>query len=374
MGFSLFLLSLLLLLSPVIYAANSCTTSACSNSSFVVQFPFRIQDQQPQNCAYPGFDLTCNKQGIPILNLPQSGEFSVRYINYRTQEIQLYDPSNCLPRRLLDLSLSGTPFTGAYYLNYTFLICPSELTRSRFTVIDCMSNSTTTTLATSSDNLAAAMTMCKVLVNLPIPVSWPRQYDTGFSSQLNGDLLLTWNVPNCEDCEAQGGMCGFENSTSQQVICFNNSGTGRADRLRVFKIISFSIAIPAITTAICIAFFICFIHGRQGHGGTNNTTQQNFDLAAVTPQPSTPISGLDDSTIESYTKVVLGESRRLPGPNDGTCSICLSEYHAKETVRCIPECEHCFHAECIDEWLRMNGTCPVCRNSPSPARVNLQQV
>ncbi|XP_057462222.1 putative RING-H2 finger protein ATL21A [Actinidia eriantha] len=372
MGFSLFLLSLLLL-SPVIYAGNSCTTtSACSNSSFAVRFPFRIQDQQPQNCAYPGFDLTCNKQGTPVLNLPQSGEFYVRYINYQTQEIQLYDHSNCLQRRLLDLSLSGTPFTGAYFLNYTFLICPSELTRSRFTVIDCMSNSTNTTLATSSVSLASAMTMCRVLVTRPIPVSSLRQYDTGFSSQLNGDLRLTWNVPNCEDCEEQGGMCGFEHSTSQQVICFNNSGTGKADRLRVFKIISFSIAIPAITTAICIAFFICFIHGRQGHRGTNNTTQQNFDLAAVIPQPSTPISGLDDSTIESYTMVVLGESRRLPGPNDGTCSICLSEYHAKETVRSIPECKHCFHAECIDEWLRMNGTCPVCRNSPSPARVTMQ--
>ncbi|GFY97458.1 hypothetical protein Acr_11g0017640 [Actinidia rufa] len=345
MGFSLFLLSLLLL-SPVIYAGNSCTTtSACSNSSsFAVRFPFRIQDQQPQNCAYPGFDLTCNKKGTPVLNLPQSGEFYVRYINYQTQEIQLYDHSNCLQKAASGLEPFGTPFTGAYFLNYTFLICPSELTRSRFTVIDCMSNSTNTTLATSSVSLAAAMTMCRVLVTRPIPVSSLRQYDTGFSSQLNGDLRLTWNVPNCEDCEEQGGMCGFEHSTSQQVICFNNSGTGKADRLRVFKIISFSIAIPAITTAILI------------------------------PQPSTPISGLDDSTIESYTMVVLGESRRLPGPNDGTCSICLSEYHAKETVKSIPECKHCFHAECIDEWLRMNGTCPVCRNSPSPARVTMQQV
>lgn len=81
------------------------------------------------------------------------------------------------------------------------------------------------------------------------------------------------------------------------------------------------------------------------------------------------VMGLDESTIESYTKVVLGESRRIPGINDSICPICLSEYCTKETLRCIPDCRHCFHAECIDEWLRLNGTCPVCRSSPSPVHV-----
>jgi hypothetical protein len=33
-------------------------------------------------------------------------------------------------------------------------------------------------------------------------------------------------------------------------------------------------------------------------------------------------------------------------------------------LRSIPECNHYFHAACIDEWLKMNGTCPICRNSP----------
>ncbi|KAH9698341.1 hypothetical protein KPL71_023975 [Citrus sinensis] len=61
--------------------------------------------------------------------------------------------------------------------------------------------------------------------------------------------------------------------------------------------------------------------------------------------------GLDESTIESFQKLVLGESKRLPEPNSSTCPICLSEYLSQETIRCIPECKHCFHAECIDEWL-----------------------
>ncbi|WVZ16671.1 hypothetical protein V8G54_009653 [Vigna mungo] len=96
--------------------------------------------------------------------------------------------------------------------------------------------------------------------------------------------------------------------------------------------------------------------------------------ATVLPAPQIVATGLDESTIESYEKVVLGESRRVPGPNGGCCWICLSEYNSKETIRCIPECEHCFHADCIDEWLRINNTCPVCRNTPSPSPLHVASI
>lgn len=88
--------------------------------------------------------------------------------------------------------------------------------------------------------------------------------------------------------------------------------------------------------------------------------------SAVSPHPII-VEGLDGPTLESYPKIVLGESRRLPKPDDITCSICLSEYRPKETLKTIPECQHCFHADCIDGWLRLNATCPICRKSPLPS-------
>ncbi|ESR34013.1 hypothetical protein KPL70_023532 [Citrus sinensis] len=82
------------------------------------------------------------------------------------------------------------------------------------------------------------------------------------------------------------------------------------------------------------------------------------------------IMGLDECTIKSFQKLVLEESKCLPGPNSSACSICLSEYLSQETIKCIPECKHCFHAECIDEWPRLNDKCPVCINSATPVHAD----
>ncbi|KAJ4850942.1 hypothetical protein Tsubulata_030368 [Turnera subulata] len=50
----------------------------------------------------------CNNQGFTTLELPYSGSFLVRSINYRTQQIQLYDAEDCLARWLLiSFNLSG---------------------------------------------------------------------------------------------------------------------------------------------------------------------------------------------------------------------------------------------------------------------------
>lgn len=203
-----------------------CPDTTCGDEGFSIRFPFRLE-QQPQDCGYPGFDLRCNDQGKSILNLPFSGNFFVRDINYLTQEILLYDPNDCLPSRLLNLNLSSSPFRVTYYQNYTFLSCSSEFFSSKFTTIDCLSNSTISVLATSSVNLAKAMNMCTVIYTLPVPLSSRDQNAGWFSSDLKGDLLLTWNIPGCEECEANGGVCGYTaNSTSKNISCFDRQSTG----------------------------------------------------------------------------------------------------------------------------------------------------
>lgn len=225
MDFLKLLLSLSLVCS-LTFAANDCPVSTCGNYVLPVRFPFRLASQQPQNCGYPGFDLHCNSKDLTVMNLP-SGDFILRNINYREQVVELYDPYKCLPKRLMELSLSGSPFKAAYYQNYTFLSCPPESTTSRFTSINCLSNSTSTTLATNSMNLAISLTMCEITVTLPIPVSQPDQLGGDFTSDLSNDLHLTWDIPNCDDCEANGGSCAFKSSTGQETTCFYNFQRGK---------------------------------------------------------------------------------------------------------------------------------------------------
>ena len=130
-------------------------------------------------------------------------------------------------------------------------------------------------------------------------------------------------------------------------------------------------ALYAITVAagipgvLILLGLLCFICGRVKKCARRSTLGGLPEMnSTVNPETRVIIAGLDGPTIESYPRIILGESRRLPKPDDNTCSICLCEYKPKETLKTIPECKHCFHSDCIDEWLLLNATCPVCRCSP----------
>lgn len=46
--------------------------------------------------------------------------------------------------------------------------------------------------------------------------------------------------------------------------------------------------------------------------------------------------------------------------DDLTCTVCLEQVNGGELIRSLP-CLHQFHANCIDPWLRQQGTCPMCK-------------
>ncbi|XP_024181135.2 RING-H2 finger protein ATL67 isoform X2 [Rosa chinensis] len=86
------------------------------------------------------------------------------------------------------------------------------------------------------------------------------------------------------------------------------------------------------------------------------------------------VVGLHQNVINSYPKFPF--SKEIGGGDASTCSICLCDYHEFEMLRMMPECRHHFHLLCLDAWLKLNGSCPVCRNSPLPTPLStpLQEV
>ncbi|CAH8279456.1 unnamed protein product [Arabidopsis lyrata] len=366
-SFSLLFLSLLIPTTTT--STITCTNAVCRRDGPIIRFPFRLKHQQSPSCGYDkGFDLTCDINAVnrTTITLPFSGNFTVEEIDYAAQEIWINDPNNCLPQRILELNLNTTPFTGVYMRQFTFFNCPtSEYLRFRpLNPITCLSDKNSTVFATPSPRVINYLSSqsCRLMKTVYVPVRWPFYEQIVSSSDLSDNLWLTWRVPRCSRCEIKGGKCGVKSNSSSEIICSDVHKPAIPRRAR------YAIAIGAgIPGALIVFGLFCFIYSKISSCIKRRRlvpTPEINNAQAHYLHSSVNVMGLDGPTIESYPKIVLGESKRLPKVDDATCAICLSEYEAKETLRTIPPCQHCFHADCIDEWLKLNGTCPVCRNSP----------
>ncbi|XP_068648784.1 E3 ubiquitin-protein ligase At1g63170-like [Aristolochia californica] len=54
------------------------------------------------------------------------------------------------------------------------------------------------------------------------------------------------------------------------------------------------------------------------------------------------------------------DKERIISAEDAVCSICLAKYGDNEELRELP-CVHFFHVECVDKWLKINASCPLCK-------------
>ncbi|KAB1225445.1 RING-H2 finger protein ATL70 [Morella rubra] len=75
--------------------------------------------------------------------------------------------------------------------------------------------------------------------------------------------------------------------------------------------------------------------------------------------------GVDEATLESYPKLLFSEAKKgARAPTPSCCPICLVDYMDTDMLRFLPGCAHVFHLDCIDPWMRLHPTCPICRNTP----------
>ncbi|CAI9291106.1 unnamed protein product [Lactuca saligna] len=340
-----------------IFADDDCRPASCGPTEPQVRFPFRLRDRQPSRCGFPGFDLSCNKKNRTQLKLPSSQSFIVKRISYTAQVISV-DPDFCRLERIADTELTDTPFDFSPVESYTFFNCTSQNLGFTFQTVPmlpfpCLGslNHSVFAVRTGWIPLGDIPASCKHMSTISVPI---RRY-----GNIRNELTLMWFRPYCKSCELDGRTCGLQ-SDDGETACFGSSSHA-IPRGAIYGL-SLGIGIPALICIIGLAFYT-FSKMRS------YTHRHRIDLfsIAITPQPPST-TGLDRLTIESYPKTLWGENRNLPN-NDPTCAICLSDYEPKEAIRTIPECNHYFHADCVDEWLKLNATCPVCRNSPESSSV-----
>lgn len=69
---------------------------------------------------------------------------------------------------------------------------------------------------------------------------------------------------------------------------------------------------------------------------------------------------LSDEEFNKLKKETIDENN-LDNYKEISCNICLSDYELREEILRLP-CNHCFHKECISNWLQKeNVKCPMCR-------------
>jgi E3 ubiquitin-protein ligase ATL41 len=114
-------------------------------------------------------------------------------------------------------------------------------------------------------------------------------------------------------------------------------------------------------TAVCLALYgvilyLNYLYVRwSGRDGVHRTGGGGAE------RKRTGGEGIDKAALAA-TPVLWFKAER-----DGAaeCAVCLSAVQDGEAVRALPGCGHAFHAACVDAWLCVRATCPVCRARPA---------
>jgi len=125
-----------------------------------------------------------------------------------------------------------------------------------------------------------------------------------------------------------------------------------------------SIAFPyLLLIALCVCFPCVFLFLRlvsEPEGASEDAIRR---LPSRKFQPPPTLSQLPSDSNESKQGQSPKSAEDIP-----SCAVCMENYVNNDELRCLP-CRHEFHTKCVDEWLKLRSTCPLCRKKCTDAPV-----
>ncbi|KAJ0037721.1 hypothetical protein Pint_22099 [Pistacia integerrima] len=261
---SCFCVFILCVLSRIVSAKVDDFYKACSvretcADGQTITFPFYIRGKQPPFCGYPGFELSCNSNGSPILNL-HNIDYIIHEISYDNQFVRVSNAAvfeannanasciNISRHRIQNVSLPEDRF--ALLSNQSELVLlyncnsslPGELLRYRAGICENKNKTAGTVLALvrSDPNLENASRECSGDPGGGSGggVCRKRWFGFGIGEVIKRGFLLNWTASNCSVCKESGGKCGFDASTYHfKCFCTDRPHAQQCDPASFMKLL-----------------------------------------------------------------------------------------------------------------------------------------
>ncbi|XP_003566333.1 RING-H2 finger protein ATL39 [Brachypodium distachyon] len=123
------------------------------------------------------------------------------------------------------------------------------------------------------------------------------------------------------------------------------------------------VSINLLMILLIFFYFWRFFSGKRGPSSPGEGESSSADTSPATSPRASSSSRRRREDIASSLPVSVFDSSRDAADRDGDCAVCIVEFRDGELARLLPRCGHRFHAACVDAWLRLHATCPLCRAS-----------
>ncbi|KAF3450799.1 hypothetical protein FNV43_RR06888 [Rhamnella rubrinervis] len=120
------------------------------------------------------------------------------------------------------------------------------------------------------------------------------------------------------------------------------------------------------TICCCLPCIISVLGIREDLSQTRGATAESINALPTYKFKLKKSGNVDDQEIDNAVGeggiLAAGtEKERAISGEDAVCCICLAKYADNDELRELP-CIHVFHVECVDKWLKINASCPLCKS------------
>ncbi|XWS20346.1 hypothetical protein CRYUN_Cryun31cG0093600 [Craigia yunnanensis] len=118
------------------------------------------------------------------------------------------------------------------------------------------------------------------------------------------------------------------------------------------------------TICCCLPCIISVLGFREDFSQTRGATMESINALPTYKFKSKKtgnVNNQDNSGGEGGVLAAGTANEHVISGEDAVCCICLAKYADNDELRELP-CIHVFHVECVDKWLKINASCPLCKS------------